>query len=155
VTLQARAQAAALGQARALALACSVTGYALADVARYAESAAMYRACLQLAWSQAEWRAWCYALYNLPRTLAHQRRPQAAAQLLGYAQAFFTQRFGPFGAEDLPVARRTQRLVAAQLGRDAAQRLAQEGARMTQSAAMQLALEQTAQAQAAAPGRTG
>ena len=143
-----RTRAAQEGQQRLLAFAHSVTGYALADQRRYAESAAHYRQCLQLAWDRATWREWFYALWNLPRTLAHLRRPGPAAQLMGFAEAFYAERFGVLGAEDLPEARRTRRLVAAQLGAAEALQQWQQGGRLGMAGAMQLALQEAAAAAA-------
>lgn len=145
----ARAQAAQHGQFGLLAFAHSVTGYVLPDLRRHPESAASYRRCLQLAWEHSDWRQWFYALLNLPRTLAHRRRPQAAARLLGFAQTFYAQRFGEVGREDLPEVRRTRRLVAVQLGPDGRSRahaLWLEGATLTMAEAMRLALAETAKA---------
>jgi tetratricopeptide (TPR) repeat protein len=147
---QARALAAELGQHRLLAFTTSITGYALADLRRYTESAACYRQCLQMAWGSASWREWFYALWNLPRTLARMRRPGTAAQLMGFAEAFCAQRFGPLGAEDLPEARRTRRLIAAQIGSEPAAAAWRQGAAMTMAEAMELALQETSPARAGA-----
>ena len=141
---EARALAIRLGQDRLLAFTTSVTGYALADLRRYAESAACYRQCLQMSWNHASWREWFYALWNLPRTLAHLRHPEPAALLMGFAEAFFAQRFGQLGVEDLPEARRTRRLVAAQLGRERTALLWRQGAAMNMPDAMRLAMAQAA-----------
>jgi predicted ATPase len=141
-----RALSAQLGQHRLLAFTTSVTGYALADLGRYAESAAQYRECLQMSWDSASWREWFYALWNLPRTLVHLRRPGPAAQLMGFAEAFYAARFGQLGPEDLPEARRTRRLAAALLGAEATAGLWRQGAAMGMGQAMQLALAHAAPA---------
>ncbi len=141
---EARAEAEALGQLRLQAFTMSVTGYALTDQKRHAEAAALFRDCLQLDWDQGYWREWFYVLWNLPRALAHLRKPLAAAQLMGFAEAFYPQRFGVLGREDLPEARRTRRLVAAQLGAAATAAAWREGAALTMAQAMQLALAVTA-----------
>ncbi len=138
---EARALATQRGQHRLLAFTTSVTGYALADLRRYAESAVCYRQCLQMTWDSASWREWFYALWNLPRTLAHLRQPEPAAQLMGFAQAFYAQRFGQLGAEDLPEARRTRRLVVAQLGAERTAQLWHQGAQLGMAEAMRLALD--------------
>jgi tetratricopeptide (TPR) repeat protein len=143
---EARALAESQGQLRLQAFTMSVMGYALADEKRHAEAAALYRQCLQLDWDQGYWREWFYVLWNLPRALAHLRQPQAAARLMGFAEAFYPQRFGVLGREDLPEARRTRRLVAAQLGAAAAAAAWQEGAALSMADAMQLALAVTAAA---------
>jgi predicted ATPase len=141
---EARAQAEALGQHRLLAFTMSVNGYALADLKRYAEAASLYRECLELDWAQGYWREWFYALWNLPRALAHLRQPEAAARLMGFAGAFYRDRFGVLGREDLPEARRTRRLVAVQMGSAAAAAGWQAGAAATMAEAMQLARAVTA-----------
>jgi predicted ATPase len=140
---QARTLAAQHGQVRLLAFLHSVTGYALADKKRWDESARMYRRCLQSAWSRADWREWFYALWNLPRTLARLHRPESAARLMGFAEAFYAERFGQLGAEDQPEARRTRRLVSAQLGANATAAAWQAGPQMAMAEAMQLALAET------------
>jgi len=146
VLAEARELAEQQGQTRLLAFTHSITGYALADQRRYAESARHYRECLLLAWDHASWREWFYALWNLPRTLAHLRRPEPAAQLMGFAESFYAERFGTLGREDLPEARRTRRLAAAQLGREAALQHWHRGARMAMPEAMRLALEEATRA---------
>jgi predicted ATPase len=140
---QARASAQAQCQWRLLAFVNSVTGYALADLRRMDEAAASYRRCLQMAWDHSSWREWFYALWNLPRTLAHLRQPEAAARLMGFAEAFYAQRFGVLGVEDLPEARRTRRLVAVQLGHAAAAAAWRAGAEMDMRETMALAMRLT------------
>lgn len=141
VLQEARALATDLNQQRLLALVTSITGYALADLRRYAEAADSFRHCLQMSWDNAIWRVWFYALWNLPRTLAHLRQPEAAAQLMGFAEAFYAQRFGQLGVEDLPEARRTRRLVLVQLGSSRTGALWRQGAGMGMGDAMRLAMQ--------------
>ena len=141
---EARVLATRHGQHRLQAFCTSVTGYALADLRRYAESAACYRQCLQMSWDSASWREWFYGLWNLPRTLAHLRQPEPAALLMGFAQAFYAERFGQLGVEDLPEQRRTRRLVAAQLGPEHTTRLWRQGALLSMAEAMRLALAPSA-----------
>ena len=148
----ARGEAERHGQHRLLAFTHSITGYALADQRRYAESVQHYRQCLQLSWSRSSWREWFYGLWNLPRTLVHLHRPGPAAQLMGFAEAFFAQRFGVLGAEDLPEARRTRRLAAALLGRELALQQWRQGASLTMAQAQRLALDETAGSR---PDRSG
>lgn len=85
---QARHSAEALGQSRLLAFVLSVTGYALADLRRWDASAACYAQCLQTAWAGGMWREWFYGMWNLPRTLAHQRNAQPAALLMALRRRF-------------------------------------------------------------------
>ena len=77
------------------------------------------------------------------RQLAHLRRPEPAAQLMGFAEAFYAQRCGQLGAEDLPEARRSRRLVAVQLGSERTDALWRQGADMSMADAMRLALALT------------
>lgn len=141
---EARRLAEAQGQPRLQAFTMSVTAYALDDQKRHAEAALLYRQCLLLDWDQGFWREWFYVLWNLPRALAHLRQPQAAARLMGFAEAFYAQRFGVLGREDLPEARRTRRLVAAQVGAAAAAAIWRAGAALGMAEAQQLALAETA-----------
>lgn len=136
---QARDAAAALGQQRLHAFSCSVIGYALADLRRWDPSAASYRRCLGLAWTHSAWREWFYALWNLPRTLAHQRRPEVAIKLLAFADRFASERFGQLGWSDLRERRRTRRLVRAQLGTVREAALWAAGRELSMAEAMRLA----------------
>jgi predicted ATPase len=133
----------ATGQRRLWAFSCSVTGYVLADLHRFDEAAASYRACLQRAWEDNAWREWFYPLWNLPRTLAHQRRPEAAAQMMGFAEHFYAQRFGAQGWEDTREARRTRRLIVVQLGAAATDAAWATGPALSMAQAMRLALRET------------
>lgn len=148
-----RDKALVTGQLRLLALALSVTGYALADLRRYEESAATYRQCLQMDWERGDWREWFYVLWNLPRTLAGLGQADTAARLMGFAEAFGHERFGKLGIEDLVVVRRTRRYLRLLLGPQRCADLWAEGAALGMSQAQQLALAATAHlAGAAAPG---
>ena len=135
---RARETAAAQGQIVLHAFALSVQGYVLADLGRWNESAACYLACLQTAWRVGAWREWFYALWNLPRTLAHQRRPEAATRLLSFADAFYSSRFGNLGWEDARERRRTRRLNQVLLGRPREAELWQQGRLLTMADAMAL-----------------
>lgn len=136
---QARDAAAALGQQRLHAFACSVTGYALADLQRWEASAVSYRSCLISSWAHSAWREWFYALWNLPRTLAYQRRPEAATLLLAFADRFASERFGELGWSDLRERRRTRRLVRAQVGVELEAAWWERGRALSMAEAMRLA----------------
>lgn len=139
---QARRSAIAHRQTRLLAFVLSVTGYTLADDRQWRASAACYAECLQTAWQGGCWREWFYGVWNLPRTLAHQRRPEAAALLVGFGQAFYAQRFGTLGWSDRREARRTRRLARVQLGRQREAALWRAGREMSMAQAMRLALRE-------------
>ncbi len=144
---QARASATAHGQMRLHTFVLSVTGCTLADLRDWNASARCYAECLQAAWEGGFWREWFHGLWHLPRTLAHQRRPQAAALLMGFAEAFYTDRFGTLGAADRHEARRTRRLARRQLGAAREAALWSEGRAMEMAAAMRLALCEAGPAQ--------
>ncbi|MBS0305157.1 MAG: hypothetical protein JSR43_07245, partial [Proteobacteria bacterium] len=135
----ARRAAAARGQWRLLAFGHSIRAYVLADLRRWDEAAAAHLQCLQLAWDGAMWREWFYGLWNLPRTLAHRGRPEAAARLMGFANAFGERHFGTLGPLDLAERRRTRRLVRVQCGSERAEALWQAGRKLDMAQAMQLA----------------
>ncbi len=136
---RAREAALAHGQTRLLAFVFSVQGYALADLRRWDEAAASYLACLRTAWDGGIWREWFYGLWNLPRTLAHGRRPEPATRLMGFADAFYATRFGVLGWSDLRERRRTRRLARVQLSRRREEALWREGSAMSMAEAMRLA----------------
>lgn len=128
------------GQTRLLAFVCSVRGYALADQRRWEASITSYRECLQAAWNHSGWREWFYALWNLPRSLAHRRQGEAAARLMGFAEHFAAARFGQLGAADLRERRRTRRLLHRLLGAEATERLWRQGQALEMADAMRLAM---------------
>ena len=61
---------------------------------------------------------------------------------MGFAQAFYAQRFGQLGVEDLPEERRTSRLVVAQLGQQRSAELWRQGAQLPMADAMRMTLVQ-------------
>jgi predicted ATPase len=132
----------ARGQTRLLAFIHSVHGYALADLRCWDEAGLCFAACLRTAWDAATWREWFYGLWNLPRTLAHRRRPEPAALLMGFAEAFYQGRFGHFGWSDQREARRTRRLVRVQLGVAREEALWCQGQGLGMAQAMRLALQE-------------
>ncbi len=116
-------------------------GYCLNDLRRFDEARATFHACLRHATATHAWREWFYGLWNLPRTLAHLRRPERAAQLMGFAESFYAERFGVLGPEDTREARRTRRLCAVQIGAERARAAWQTGAGWSLQQAMAAALE--------------
>jgi predicted ATPase len=137
---EAEREARALEQPRLVCFALSVRGYCLADLRRHEDALAAFLACLQEAWRALAWRELFYGLWNLTRTLAHRREPERAARLMGFAEAFYAERFGTLGPEDLREARRTRRLCAVQLGREGTARAWAAGGSMAVADAVALAL---------------
>lgn len=134
------AEARALGQSRLLCFTLSVRGYCLGDLRRHAEALQAFHACLEEAVKALAWRELFYGLWNLPRALAHLRQPERAATVMGFAQAFFAERFGVLGPEDTREARRTRWLIALQIGWPATEAAWRAGAAMSLTQVLALAL---------------
>ncbi|MBS0444661.1 MAG: hypothetical protein JSR59_01810 [Proteobacteria bacterium] len=56
------------------------------------------------------------ALWNACRPLAHLRRAEASAQLMGFSEAYWVDRYGPIAPADRRHIERVRRLVVAQIG---------------------------------------
>ncbi len=140
---EAEHEALAIGQPRLLCFALSVRGYCLADLGRFDEARSAFHACLRHAAAAHAWREGFYGLWNLTRTLAHLRQPDRAAELMGFAERFYAERFGVLGPEDTREARRTRRLCAVQMGVARTQAAWQAGAAWSLQRAMATALHQT------------
>jgi len=80
-------------------------------------------------------------LWNLPRALARLRRPEPALQLMGFAAAFWRERFGELVATDQRHLVRIRRLCARQLSAARVATAWQEGERMQLPQAVALALQ--------------
>ena len=111
-------------------------GEVLRSLRRWADAASAYREGITVCYEALEVLPLAYCLWNLPAALAHLRRPQAAAQLMGFAAAFWQRRFGALSAADLRELRRVQRLVSAQ-ARDAGTQQIAPGAQPGRSHAQQ------------------
>lgn len=123
------------------ALAHNLAGEATSRLGRWPDAAEAYRACIAAAFAAAEPWPLVYGLWNLPRALAHQRQPEAAARLMGFAEAHCRQVTGPLTAADQHDLRRLRRLCEAQAGAAATDvaRWRREGAALDLSAAVRLA----------------
>jgi len=99
-----------------LSQALNVRGNALAALRRHAEAADAYLEAAEVAWAAANPIDLCYALWNAPATLAHLRRPEAAAKLMAFAARDWETRFGALGSDDQRELRRVRRLVQVQSG---------------------------------------
>ncbi len=89
-------------------------GEILCALRRWSEAGAAYREALRLSFTTLDPLPLAYALWNLPRVLAHQRQPQLAERLMAFASRFWVQRFGPLNRADLHDVRRLRRLVQVQ-----------------------------------------
>jgi hypothetical protein len=74
-----------------------------------------YRVSIRLAWQLAAPFDLAYPLWNLPRALAHLRRPVLAAQVAAHSAKFWQTRFGELAKGDLHDLRRLRRLVRVQI----------------------------------------
>ena len=110
------ASARALGDWHQLSLALNMLGNTRAGQRDWALACAAYREAAELAWAAVETRALLYALWNAPHALAHRRRPEPAARLMGFAATCWAAHFGRLKAEDLAEVKRARRLVSVQTG---------------------------------------
>ena len=128
---------------RRLNQSLNVRGNAYSGLRQWAQAVADYRQCVRIAWKGMASFDLAFGLWNLPRALAHQRQPEAALRLMGYATAFWRSRFGELSAEDLRDLRRVQRLSARQIGASRVAALLREGEHLTLAQAVALALAPT------------
>ncbi len=121
--------------------ALNVRGEALCRLRRWADAAQAYRECIRIAYGAPDPLLLTYGLWNLPRALAHQRRPAAATRLMAFAEGLGVLYWGRLGRSDLHDLRRLRRLC--QQPKNAAM-LAQarlEGAALGLGEAVRLALD--------------
>ncbi|MBL8359660.1 MAG: AAA family ATPase [Rubrivivax sp.] len=114
-------EARACGDLQLLAPLHNARGSALQDLGRLADAMAATVESLQLAWQSLETESVLYALWNLALLAHRQERPDTAARLMGFADAYWRAQFGPLARTDrrdvLRVRRRSrQRLGAVQAG---------------------------------------
>ena len=122
------------------ALANNLAGEALSRLGRWPAAAEAYRACIAAAFAAAEPWPLVYGLWNLPRPWAHQRQPEAAARLMGFAEVHSRSVTGPLSAADQRDLQRVRRLCERQCGAADVARWWREGAALDLSQAVRLAL---------------
>ena len=96
---------------------CNLRGDVLCALRRWADAADAYRESVRVSHAMREPLPLAYSLWNLPTALAHLRQGPTAARLMGFAAAFWVQRFGALTPADARDVLRVERLVAAQAGR--------------------------------------
>jgi tetratricopeptide (TPR) repeat protein len=126
---------------RRLSQSLNVRGNALCDLRDYAQALAAYQDCVRTAWHCMAPYDLAFGLWNLPRTLVRLRQPEVAAQLMGFAAAFWRERFGELAAADQRYLVRIRRLCARQLSADRIAAAWQHGERMPLPQAVALALQ--------------
>lgn len=113
----------------------------LGNQRQWAASAQVSRRCVALCWQRWHRHGLGYALWNLPRILARQRRPEPAMRLMAFAAQFWETGFGPLGRHDQQYIRRVRALVTAQVGAARAQALWAEGQGLDVARAVASALQ--------------
>jgi hypothetical protein len=81
-----------------------------------------------------------HGLWNLPRALAHLRRPESAVRIAGFAAWLWRSRFGELTAADERYLERVRRLAARQIDASSIEALRREGEQLSLSQAVALAL---------------
>ena len=115
--------------------ALNVQGNCLAGLREWPAAVASYREAADVAWRINEPRALLYALWNVPRALAHMGHAKLAAQLMAFAVKHWTAHFGQLGASDRHELRLLQRLVGRQLSPVQVQTAWRDGSELTLVAA--------------------
>ena len=101
---------------RLISQAHNVAGEAHCGLRAWPEASAAYRCSLELAWSVFAQPSVAYALWNLPRALAHCREPELAAAIAGAAEKLWATSIGAGDPRDRHDLRRVRRLAAVQIG---------------------------------------
>jgi len=130
----------ALDDRRRLSQALNVRGNALSELRRWPAAVEAFRASLRQAWATMAPYEVAFALWNLPRALAHVHEPQVALQVAAFAERFWTTRFGVLNDADRFDLKRVQRLAARQLDAAACRAAWQAGGELELAATVALAL---------------
>ena len=128
------------GDERQHALACNLRGEAWSRLGRWAEAAAAYRDCVAAAFAGAEPWPLTYGLWNLPRSWAYLRRPEAAARLMGFIEQHTPGVTGDLSSADRRDLRRLRRLCERQCDAAEVESWRQAGAALSLAQAVRLAL---------------
>ena len=123
-----------------LSRSLNVRGNALADMRAWPQALTDYQDCVQVAWRWTGPFDLAYGLWNMPRTLAHLRRPQDAVRLMAFAAHHWAEHFGVLDPSDRHYIRLVQRLCAPQITPASMAALWREGEHLVLSQAVSLAL---------------
>ena len=134
------ANARALQDWRRLSQILNVRGNALCGLRRWSQAVECFREGARLGWNCLALHELAYLLWNLPRALAHVRDPKRALLLAAFAEAFWQARFGRLSPADLRDMRRVRRLAARQLDAHRIEALRLQGAQLSLTEAVALAL---------------
>lgn len=125
---------------RRLSQSLNVRGNAHSGLRQWSLAVADYQDCLRVAWSGMASYDLAFGLWNLPRALAHLRRPEVAMSLMAFAAAFWTTHFGELSPTDQRYVLRVRRLVQGQASAADLTERWQQGERMTLPQAVAMAL---------------
>jgi hypothetical protein len=93
-----------------------------------------------VAWDSLALHELAYALWNLPRALAHVHEPERAVRVAAFAESFWQGRFGRLTTGDRRDMQRIRRLATVQIGARRVDALWAEGATLSLAEAVALAL---------------
>ncbi|EHR69694.1 putative ATPase [Burkholderiales bacterium JOSHI_001] len=103
----------ALGHARLLSQALNLLGNVHSGLRQWPQARERYLECIQVAWQQQLGFDLAYGLWNLPRALAHLKRPDDALQLAAFAALYWQRHFGELNPADQRQLLRLRRLAGA------------------------------------------
>ena len=126
---------------RRLSQSLNVSGNARSGLRAWPEAVADYQECIRVAWKSMASYDLAHGLWNLPRALAHLRRPDTAMRLAAYAALLWRTRFGDLGADDQRYLLRVRRLAARQIDAARIDAAWREGERLSLAQAVALALD--------------
>jgi predicted ATPase/tetratricopeptide (TPR) repeat protein len=125
---------------RRLSQSLNVRGNAHSALRAWPLALADYQECIATAWKSVASFDLAHGLWNLPRTLAHLRQPEAAVRIAGFASWLWRSRFGELTASDARDLRCVRRLASCQIGAARVEALWREGEQLSLSQAVALGL---------------
>ena len=134
------AEAASLQDWRRLAVVNSARCAALSDMRRWPLAQEALRESLRHAWHAMRLYDVSVDLWNLPRVLAHLRKPAQALTLMAFAAHFWQSRIGDLSVADRRHVQMVERLAARQLNARACAEATARGLQMSLAEAVALAL---------------
>jgi tetratricopeptide (TPR) repeat protein len=125
---------------RRLNQSLNVRGNAYSGLREWSLAVADYQQCVRTAWKGMASFDLAFGLWNLPRALAHLHQPEAALRLMAFAASFWTSGFGELSDSDRHYMRLVRRLAGKQLALARVDALSHDGAQLSLSQAVALAL---------------
>jgi hypothetical protein len=125
-----------------LAWVANTRAASLGALRRRPEALAAQRECVREAWRAGAPEPLTYGLWNLPRHLAHERRAEAAAQLIGFSHRHCLNQGGDLVPDEKRALAQMRRLAAVQIGARRCDALIAQGATLSLAEAVRLALSE-------------